>query len=59
MEGIMTEHPFAEEDRFSISEKVRFLSDAAAYPHGPKSVEVIETHMSWVFLADDGVVAQV
>ncbi|WP_223425411.1 hypothetical protein [Tateyamaria pelophila] len=49
----MTEHPFAEEDRFSISEKVRFLSDAAAYPHGPKSVEVIETHMSWVFLADD------
>ena len=49
----MTAHPFADEDRFPISEKVRFLSRVAAYPHGPKSVEVIETHMSWVFLTEE------
>lgn len=33
-----------------ISEKVRFLSSPAAYPHCPLQVRVIETHMSWVFL---------
>lgn len=49
----MAAHPFNEEDHFPISEKVRFLSGVAAYPHGPKSVEVIETHMSWVFLAGE------
>lgn len=53
MEGFMSAHPRADQNRFPISEKVRFLSGVAAYPHGPKSVEVIETHMSWVFLADD------
>ncbi len=31
--------------------KVAFLSRPGAYPHGPERVEVIETHMSWVFLA--------
>lgn len=29
------------------------LSDPAIYPHGPESVDVIQTHISAVFLADD------
>lgn len=33
-----------------IEEKVAFLSDAASYPVEADSVEVQETHMSWVFL---------
>lgn len=35
----------------STEEKVAFLSHPAAYPDRPYRVEVIETHMSWVFLA--------
>lgn len=31
---------------------VLFLSQPAAYPEAPSGVSVIETHMSWVFLAD-------
>lgn len=34
-----------------LQEKVRFLRHPAHYPHRPDSVEPIETHMSWVFLA--------
>ena len=34
---------------------VAFLSDPASYPHRPPEVEVVETHMSWVFLAGDRV----
>jgi uncharacterized protein len=34
-----------------LEEKVRFLSDPGSYPSHPASVEVIETHMAWVFLA--------
>lgn len=33
-----------------IEEKVAFLSDAAAYPVEADRVEVLETHMSWIFL---------
>jgi len=33
-----------------IEEKVAFLSNAASYPVEADSVEVLETHMSWVFL---------
>lgn len=36
----------------SIEEKVAFLRRPAAYPERPAAVEVIETHMSWVFLGD-------
>ena len=36
----------------ALEAKVAFLSDPASYPHQPKSVERIETHMSWVFLTD-------
>ncbi len=32
--------------------KVAFLRSAAAYAHQPGLVSVIETHMSWLFLAD-------
>ncbi|MDF1715455.1 MAG: hypothetical protein P1U75_02105 [Antarcticimicrobium sp.] len=35
----------------TVAEKVRFLSDPGTYAHDPATVEVIETHMSWVFLA--------
>jgi aminoglycoside phosphotransferase family enzyme len=38
-----------------IADKVRFLADPATYPHEPPTVEVRETHMSWVFLAGDRV----
>lgn len=37
----------------TLEDKVRFLSDPESYPHKPTSVDVIETHMSWVFLAGD------
>jgi uncharacterized protein len=38
-------------DDVPLADKVRALSDPSAYPHGPGSVERVETHMSWVFLA--------
>lgn len=33
--------------------KVAFLSDPVSYPHATRQVDLIETHMSWVFLTDD------
>lgn len=36
----------------SIEEKAAFLSNPRAYPDNPAGIEVVETHMSWVFLAD-------
>ncbi|TAK61211.1 hypothetical protein [Methylobacter sp.] len=33
-----------------IDEKIAFLRQPAIYPDKPKCIEVIETHMSWVFL---------
>ena len=41
------------ESDVSVKEKVKFLSRPGAFSHTPASVEIIETHMSWVFLADD------
>jgi aminoglycoside phosphotransferase family enzyme len=35
-----------------IEEKVALLRQPDAYPDRPKRVEVIETHMSWVFLTE-------
>ena len=32
---------------------IKDLSDPKAYPHNPDRVELIETHISWVFLAGD------
>ena len=39
----------------TLAEKVRFLSDPAAYGGATRHVEARETHMSWVFLTDDSV----
>jgi aminoglycoside phosphotransferase family enzyme len=36
----------------SLTEKLCYLSRPDAYPHAPASVSMIETHMSFVFLAD-------
>lgn len=38
-------------DAVSIGRKVAALRDGAIYSHGPPAVDVIETHMAWVFLA--------
>jgi len=35
-----------------IKEKIAFLRQPDIYPDRPKRVEVIETHMSWVFLTE-------
>jgi aminoglycoside phosphotransferase family enzyme len=35
-----------------IEEKIAFLRQPDVYPDRPKRVEVIETHMSWVFLTE-------
>ncbi|MHC0053560.1 hypothetical protein [Actibacterium sp. D379-3] len=37
------------------ADKRRFLSDPAAYAHRPDRVDVVETHMSWIFLAGNRV----
>lgn len=34
---------------------VRALLDPAAFPHAPSTVELVQTHISYVFLADDRV----
>ncbi len=39
----------------SIEAKVAFLRRPDAYPHRPASIEVIETHMSWIFLSGERV----
>lgn len=36
-----------------IEAKVAFLARRVAYPEYPPSVEVVETHMSWVFLTQE------
>lgn len=35
-----------------IEEKITFLLQPDIYPDRPERVEVIETHMSWVFLTE-------
>ncbi|HXY57532.1 MAG TPA: hypothetical protein VEH76_03035 [Methylocystis sp.] len=37
----------------SLADKLRFLSDPASYPQRPQKVRVVETHMSFVFIADE------
>jgi aminoglycoside phosphotransferase family enzyme len=37
----------------TLADKVGFLRCPDAYPHAVRTVEVRETHMSWVFLAGD------
>ena len=45
----------ADPDAATLGDKVRFLSDPAAYVPVPEQVVTRETHMSWVFMADDRV----
>ena len=40
------------EHKVTLAEKVAFLSLPAAYPDATTRVEVVETHMSWVFLTE-------
>jgi aminoglycoside phosphotransferase family enzyme len=40
------------EHKVTLAEKVAFLSLPAAYPNATMHVEVVETHMSWVFLTE-------
>ncbi|WP_246206883.1 hypothetical protein [Methylocystis heyeri] len=46
--------PF-QDAQVSLSDKRRFLSDRGSYPHAPREVSVVETHMALVFLAGDKV----
>lgn len=39
----------------TLAQKIRFLSEPSSYPHAPASVEPMETHWSWVFIAGDRV----
>jgi aminoglycoside phosphotransferase family enzyme len=48
----MSEDQVSINSSIGIVEKVKFLSRRENYPGHPKKIEVIETHMSWVFLAD-------
>ncbi len=38
--------------KVGLARKVAFLRQPESYPEGPSAIEVIETHMSWVFLTD-------
>jgi aminoglycoside phosphotransferase family enzyme len=40
------------EHKVTLAEKVAFLSLPTAYPYATMHVEVVETHMSWVFLTE-------
>jgi uncharacterized protein len=46
---------FSGQNAPTLGDKVRFLSDRAAYPCIPEQVIARETHMSWVFMAGDRV----
>ncbi len=41
------------DESVTLAAKVAFLRRSGSYPERPKSVEAVETHMSWVFLTDD------
>jgi aminoglycoside phosphotransferase family enzyme len=45
----------ADPEAATLGDKVRFLSDPAAYVPVPEQVVTRETHMSWVFMAGDRV----
>lgn len=39
----------------SLDEKISFLADPRHYRHRPRTVEIVETHFAWIFLAGDRV----
>ena len=47
--------PINDHVKFEITEKtkVEFLRNACSYPQPCSNVDVIETHMSWVFLTEE------
>ncbi|MBG0809227.1 hypothetical protein IY145_07540 [Methylosinus sp. H3A] len=45
----------APSDRPSHADELKRLGESSAYPHAPPRVEVVETHMSHVFIAGDRV----
>lgn len=51
----MSEPAPNEDGNTTLAAKVAFLSCVQSYPRAPKTVERRETHMSWLFLADDAV----
>ena len=51
MAKFITQWPHAE-TMLSIGEKVAFLKQPGAYSFQVSQIETIETHMSWIFLAD-------
>jgi aminoglycoside phosphotransferase family enzyme len=48
----MPSQPEGVSNQVAVEVKVAFLRRPDAYPEQPKRVETVETHMSWVFLAD-------
>lgn len=44
------ESPEAKDASIDLGTKVAALQQAATYPEAPASIEVVQTHMSWVFL---------
>jgi aminoglycoside phosphotransferase family enzyme len=36
----------------TTSEKLRYLQQSSTYPDKPRGIDMVETHMSWVFLTD-------
>src|SRR6478735_5679818 len=46
-------HPTMGRDMSVADALPNLLLDPAAYPHAPDTVELRETHISWVFLAGD------
>jgi len=51
----LLERLHARDGALTLSEKVAHLSRPESYPGKPAAVEVVQTHMSWVFLAGDRV----
>jgi len=49
--GRIREKPAFAEDRQFQKRLVSFLESPASYPHGPREVRSIQTHISWVFTA--------
>lgn len=47
--------PDADDALAALPEYVRALLDPAAFPHAPSAVQLIQTHISYVFLADQRV----
>jgi aminoglycoside phosphotransferase family enzyme len=52
MTGPAAHDPDEAEGGVPLAEKVAFLQHPGAYPEHPNGVDIMQTHMSWVFLTD-------